>query len=177
MADQHAVGDIMSQTITPTRPAVGLRHIEQLRVAPLHTVPEIDDSWPGFQDMPPVLATAIMIAFIEQTCVQGLRPFLDAGQCTVGTHVNVSHVAATAIGMTVTAEIELIEIEGKSLLFRVTCRDDAGLIGEGTHRRALVDTDRFMKRLGEKSAAAAASQGPAAAVVLATLGSPVSQRR
>ncbi|MNE26531.1 Fluoroacetyl-CoA thioesterase [compost metagenome] len=78
--------------------------------------------------------------------------------------------------MTVTAEIELTEIDGKSLLFRVTCRDEAGLIGEGTHRRAIVDIDRFMKKLGEKSAAMAASPGPAAAVVLATLGLPVPQR-
>lgn len=90
-----------------------------------------------------------MIAFIEETCVRGLRPFLDARQRTVGTHVDVSHVAATAVGMTVTAEIELTEIDGKSLLFRVTCRDEAGLIGEGTHRRAIVDIDRFMKKLGK----------------------------
>ncbi|WP_206666255.1 thioesterase family protein [Agrobacterium tumefaciens] len=166
----------MNQPATPPPLAVGLRHVERLLVAPLHTVPEIDDSWPGFRDMPPVLATAIMIAFIEETCVQGLRPFLDARQRTVGTHVDVSHVAATAVGMTVTAEIELTEIEGKSLLFRVTCRDEAGLIGEGTHRRAIVDIDRFMKKLGEKSAAMAASPGPAAAVVLATLGLPVPQR-
>ncbi|XAZ21498.1 thioesterase family protein [Sinorhizobium sp. B11] len=134
---------------------VGLRHVERLRVAPIHTVPEIDDSWPGFRDMPPVLATAIMIAFIEQTCVQGLRPFLRQGQRTVGTHVNVSHVAATPVGMNITAEIELAEIDGKSLLFNVTCRDDAGLIGEGTHRRAVIEMERFMKRLDEKRPAPA----------------------
>ena len=136
---------------------VGLRHEARLLVAPMHTVPEIDPSWPGFRDMPPVLATAIMIAFIEETCVRGLGPFLSSGQCTVGTHVDVSHVAATPVGMTVIAEVELIEIQGKLLLFRVTCRDDAGVIGEGTHRRAVIEMDRFMKRLGEKSAAAVAS--------------------
>ena len=141
----------MTQSNTLTPLSVGLRHVEHLIVAPLHTVPEIDDSWPGFQDMPPVLATAIMIAFIEQTCVQGLRPFLNAGQRTVGTHVHVSHVAATPVGMTVIAEIELVEIDGKSLLFKVTCRDDGGVIGEGTHRRAIIDLDRFMKKLADKS--------------------------
>ncbi|MBB5577536.1 MULTISPECIES: thioesterase family protein [Rhizobium] len=144
----------MSQSNTLPLLSVGLRHTERLSVAPIHTVPEIDESWPGFRDMPPVLATAMMIAFIEQTCVQALRPFLSSGQRTVGTHVDVSHVAATPVGMTVTAEIELIEIEGRSLLFKVTCRDDAGVIGEGTHRRAIIEMDRFMKRLGEKSAAA-----------------------
>lgn len=141
----------MNQSITPL--SVGLCHVERLVVAPLHTVPEIDDSWAGFRDMPPVLATAIMIAFIEQTCVQGLRPFLASGQRTVGTQVDISHVAATPVGMTVTAEIELIAIEGKSLLFKVTCSDEAGLVGEGTHRRAVVDMDCFMARLAEKSAA------------------------
>ncbi|MDR6756025.1 fluoroacetyl-CoA thioesterase [Mycoplana sp. BE70] len=145
-----------SNTLPPL--SVGLRHVERLFVAPIHTVPEIDDSWPGFREMPPVLATATMIAFIEQTCVQGLRPFLNPGQRTVGTHVDVSHVAATPVGMTVIAEIELIEVEGKSLLFKVTCRDDTGVIGEGTHQRTVIDVDRFMKRLGEKSAAAAASR-------------------
>lgn len=135
--------------------SVGLCHEERLVVAPLHTVPEIDDAWPGFRDMPPVLATAIMIAFIEETCVRALRPFLGVGQRTVGTHVDISHVAATPVGMTVTAEIELIAVEGKSLLFKAVCRDEAGVIGEGTHRRAIIELDRFLKRLGEKSAAAA----------------------
>jgi len=63
----------------------------------------------------------------------------------------VSHVAATPVGMTVTAEIELIGIEGKALLFKVACRDEAGLIGEGKHRRAIVDVARFMHRLQEKT--------------------------
>ena len=131
--------------------AVGLRHTEQLTVEPRHTVPEVDSSWPGFQDMPPVLATAMMIAFIEQTCIMGLRPFLATGQHTVGIHVDVGHVAATPVGMKVTAEVELIEIDGKALLFKVSCRDEAGLIGEGSHRRAIIDVARFMQRLQDKA--------------------------
>lgn len=146
---------IQSDTLPPL--TVGLRHQERFVVAPIHTVPEIDESWPGFRDMPPVLATAIMIAFIEQTCVEGLRPFLQSAQRTVGTHVDVSHVAATPVGMTVTAEVELVGIEGKLLMFKVTCRDDAGVIGEGRHQRAIIDVDRFMKKLGEKAVAATGS--------------------
>jgi fluoroacetyl-CoA thioesterase len=57
--------------------------------------------------------------------------------------------------MNITAEIELAEIDGKSLLFNVTCRDDAGLIGEGTHRRAVIEMERFMRRLDEKRPAPA----------------------
>ena len=132
--------------------AIGLHHSEQLLVSERHTVPAVEPSWPGFQDMPPVLATAMMIAFIEQTCIQGLRPFLSSGQQTVGTHVDVSHVAATPTGMTVTAQVELVAIEGKALMFKVSCHDEAGLIGEGLHRRAIIDTHRFMQRLVEKNA-------------------------
>lgn len=132
--------------------SVGLRHSARLVVAPLHTVPEIDDAWPGFRDMPPVFATAMMIAFVEETCVRGLRPYLSHQQRTVGTSVDVTHVAATPVGMAVTADVELTAISGRVLSFKVICRDDAGVIGEGTHQRAIIDYGRFMERLAEKSA-------------------------
>ena len=133
-----------------TRLSVGLRHSASLRVESRHSVPEVDTSWPGFKDMPSVLATAMMVAFIEETCIMGLRPHLASGQGTVGTHIDVSHVAATPVGMNITAEVELIGVEGKSLLFRVSCRDEAGLIGEGTHRRAIIGVERFNQRVEEK---------------------------
>ncbi|HBO6774528.1 TPA: thioesterase family protein, partial [Pseudomonas aeruginosa] len=97
---------------------------------------------------------AMMIGFVEQTCIEGLRPFLSAEQRTVGTHVDVSHIAPTPVGMTVTATVELIGIEGKALLFKVQCRDEGGVIGEGTHRRAIIDLSRFTQRLQEKAAQA-----------------------
>lgn len=130
---------------------VGLRHTETMTVNNDHTVPEVEKSWQGFQDMPPVFATAMMVGFMEQTCIEGLRPYLQSNQHTVGTHVDVSHVAATPVGMTVTAEVELVEIQGKALLFKVSCRDDAGMIGEGMHKRAIIDVPRFMQKLAEKS--------------------------
>ena len=91
---------------TPKEPvlAIGLRHCEHLTVALNHTVPQVDANWPGFKDMPPVLATAMMIAFVEQTCIMALRPFMLPGQRTVGTHVDITHVAPTPIGMDVTAK-------------------------------------------------------------------------
>ncbi|MBD9629115.1 thioesterase family protein [Pseudomonas sp. PDM19] len=135
--------------------AVGLTHNETLIVAQRHTVPQVATDWPGFADMPPVFATAMMIGFIEQTCIEGLRPVLTPEQRTVGTQVDVSHIAATPVGMKVTAAVELIAIDGKSLVFRVECRDEAGVIGAGTHRRAIIDLQRFVQRLGEKSAAVA----------------------
>lgn len=114
-------------------------------------MPRVDTTWPGFKDMPLVLATAMMIAFVEETCIMGLRPFLPPGQGTVGIHVDVSHVAATPVGMNITAEVELTKVDGKSLHFRVSCRDEAGLIGEGTHRRAIIGVARFNQRLQEKT--------------------------
>ncbi|HEY6924300.1 MAG TPA: thioesterase family protein [Steroidobacteraceae bacterium] len=139
---------------TPTQATltVGLQYSERLTVASNHTVPQVDPQWPGFKDMPPVLATAMMIAFVEQTCIMALRPFLLPHQRTVGTQVNISHVAPTAIGMEVTVEVELVGIEGRSLAFKVRCRDEQGLIGDGTHQRAIIDLDRFMRRLQDKVA-------------------------
>jgi len=95
-----------------------------------------------------------MIGFIEWTCIQALRPFLGEGQRSVGAHVDVSHVAATPAGMRVTASVELSEIDSRSLLFTVRCEDDAGLIGEGRHRRIIIDGDRFSARLKAKAEAA-----------------------
>ena len=143
----------------PNKPvlSIGLRHSERLTVAPNHTVPEVDPNWPGFKDMPPVFATAMMIAFVEQTCIMALRPYLSPDQRTVGTGVDITHVAPTPIGTEVTAEIELVGIQGKSLSFKVTCRDEAGLIGEGIHQRAIIDVGRFTQRLQEKAAHARAA--------------------
>jgi len=139
-------------TPSPSPLLPGLQHSERMTVQARHTVPRVDATWPGFQDMPPVLATAMMVAFIEQTCIMGLRPFLQPGQHTVGTHVDVSHVAATPVGMQVTAEVELTGIEGRTLHFRVACHDASGLIGEGTHRRAIIDVERFLHKLAHKAA-------------------------
>ncbi|HBS54606.1 MAG TPA: thioesterase [Stenotrophomonas sp.] len=127
-------------------------HFEASQVVAAHQlVPNVAPDWPGFVGMPPVFATAMMIGFIEQTCIQGLAPYLETGQATVGTHVDVSHVAATPQGMRVTAQVELVAIEGRTLLFKVRCEDEGGLIGEGLHRRAIIDSARFLQKLSAKS--------------------------
>jgi len=111
--------------------------------------------WPGFADMPAVFATAMMVGFMEQTCIEALRPYLEEGQRTVGTHVDMSHVAATPVGMVVEARVELVEVQGKALVFKVACSDEAGPIGEGVHRRAIIDLRRFEERLAAKATAKA----------------------
>jgi fluoroacetyl-CoA thioesterase len=140
---------VNGSTAEPMVP-LGLHYSHSMTVLPRHTVPEMADSLPGFVDMPPVFATAMMIGFIEQTCIAALQPYLGAGQRTVGTHVDVSHVAATPAGMSVTAEIELIAVVGRSLRFRVRCFDEVGVIGAGTHNRAIIDLEKFLKRVHAK---------------------------
>src|SRR5262245_20000128 len=128
----------------------GIRHTQTLRVDQSLTVPAVSPAFP-FDDMPPVFATAFMVGFIEWACIDALRPYLDAKERTVCTHVDVSHVAATPVGLTVTAEVELVSVEGRKLRFKVACRDDKGPIGDGFHERAVIDLARFMERVAAKS--------------------------
>ena len=130
----------------------GLRHSTTIRVGEAHGVPAQERLFGGAADMPPVFATANMIAFVEWTCVALLAPYIPAHQRTVGTRVEMTHTAATPIGMAVTAEVELAEVDGNRLRFVVACRDEAGPIGSGFHERTIVDHERFMARLaGRKS--------------------------
>lgn len=93
-----------------------------------------------------VLATPMMIALMEKTCLQSVRPYLEEGQDTVGTRVDVTHSAATPVGMTVRCESELVEIDRRRLVFRVTARDDAGIVGEGMHERFIIDIEKFQAK-------------------------------
>jgi fluoroacetyl-CoA thioesterase len=96
-----------------------------------------------------------MVGFVEATCIEALRPYLLDGEHTVGTLIEMSHVAATPIGMHVRAEVELLAVEGRKLSFRVKCFDDRELIGEGSHERAIVRTASFLDRVETKRLSAA----------------------
>jgi len=97
-----------------------------------------------------VYATPMMIALMEQTAYQCVQPYLESGQATVGTKVEVSHISATPMGKRVYAEAELIEVDRRRLVFRVEAYDEAGKIGEGIHERFIIDIDRFMDKLKSK---------------------------
>ncbi len=97
-----------------------------------------------------VFATPMMIALMEGTCADSVAPFLEAGQGTVGTHVNVSHCSATPVGMRVRCESELLEVDRRRLVFRVAAYDERGLIGEGTHERFVIDSARFQSKIDAK---------------------------
>ena len=98
-----------------------------------------------------VFATAMMIALMEKTAVLSVEPYLEDGQNTVGTGINVSHCSATPVGMRVWAETELVEIDRRRLVFKVAAYDECGLIGEGTHERFIIDMDRFQTKASQKA--------------------------
>ncbi len=132
----------------------GLRHTLTVPVDDALIVPAVFPAWPSFGAMPPVFATAFMIGLMELACVEALQAHLPPTQCTVGTHVDVSHCAATPAGMRVTAEVTLEAVEGRKLWFHVAARDQAEQIGEGRHQRAIVDRARFMASVARKAQAA-----------------------
>lgn len=97
-----------------------------------------------------VYATPAMIALMEKTSAQLVEPFLTEGEGTVGTSVNIKHISATPVGMSVTCNSELVEIDKKRLVFKVEAFDEKGKIGEGTHERFIINNDRFMERVNSK---------------------------
>ena len=97
-----------------------------------------------------VFATPMLVALVEQTCYESVLPYLDEGQGTVGTLVNVSHLSATPIGKRVWCDSELTEVDRRRLVFSVKAYDEAGLIGEGMHERFVIDTAKFREKLKAK---------------------------
>ena len=128
----------------------GLSHKASMSVSDALTVPALSVHFDSFSDMPAVFATAFMVGFIEATCIECLKPHLDDGEHSVGVHVNVGHTAATPTGMSVTADVRLTQVDGRILTFEVQVSDDAGSIGEGVHQRAVIQLDRFLKKLEAK---------------------------
>ena len=97
-----------------------------------------------------VFATPMMISLIEKAAVLSIEPYLEPGQSSVGTHINVSHCSATPIGMTVWAETEVTEIDRRRVTFSVKVYDERGLIGEGTHERFIIDIEKFQAKAESK---------------------------
>ena len=93
-----------------------------------------------------VYATPCMIAMMESAACESIAPFLDEGQSSVGVSMNVTHEAATPVGMEVRAESEVTAVEGRKVTFRVAAYDEAGLIGQGTHTRVIIAAERFLEK-------------------------------
>jgi fluoroacetyl-CoA thioesterase len=136
----------MKPTLKP-----GIKHRFTYQVPANKTVPFMYREAAELQAMPEVFATGFMIGLMEWTCVQLLAPHLDAGEGSVGTHVDVSHTAATLPGFAVTVDAECTAVDGRRLSFHVRAHDGVELIGEGRHERAIVAWDRFNTKVAEKA--------------------------
>lgn len=116
-----------------------------------HTVTRKDTaacfSNPGVE----VLATPIMVAWLEEAAVEAVEPYLEEGQATVGTIIRIKHLAATPIGMKVRAIAHLKEVEGRRLHFEVEAYDEKEKVAEGEHERFIVNLARFLEKATQKA--------------------------
>jgi fluoroacetyl-CoA thioesterase len=127
------------------------------------TVPSLYPESADFRAMPQVFATGFMVGLLEWACIEVLRPHLDAGEGSLGIHVNVSHSAATVPGQTVTVDAECTAVNGRRVAFKVTAHDGVEVIGAGTHERMVVPWDRFVSRVNDKAQRAGVAPIPAVA--------------
>ena len=126
----------------PIKP--GLVGRATLIVADEHTAPRVGSGRVR------VLATPVMINLIEAAALEAIEGLLPLGHQSLGTLLNVRHIAATPVGMRVTAQVEVVAVEGRSVRFRVEARDEHELIGDGTHERVVVNVAKFDQRVQRK---------------------------
>lgn len=137
----------MKDTLRP-----GLELVHRFTVTDNKTVPALYPESGLFRDMPAVFATGYLVGFLEWAAIELLAPHLDAGEQSLGTHINVSHAAPTLPGVEVRASVRLTEVDGRRLLFAVEARDDRNLISRGTHERHVIDRARFDAKLAAMNA-------------------------
>ena len=106
----------------------------------------------GGETLPPVLSTPRMISYMERSAHEALLPYFTQGQTSVGSEVNIRHLAATPVGMTVRFRAELTSVDGRRMCFKVEAWDEVDKIGEGQHERFIIDEGRFYERLKAKQA-------------------------
>ena len=97
-----------------------------------------------------VYATPCMVALMEGAACEAIAHALPETKTTVGTELNIKHLSATPVGLDVRAEAEVISVEGNTITFQVTAYDEAGKIGEGTHKRAIISSQRFLDKVYAK---------------------------
>ncbi len=137
----------MKPTLKP-----GLTHRLAYKVPVNKTVPYTYPESPEIASMPEVFATGFMIVLMEWACTELLAPHLDPGEGSLGVHVDVSHLAATPPGLTVTVDTECEEVVGSRVVFKVRAHDGVDLIGTGRHERFVVTGDKFNAKVAAKAA-------------------------
>jgi fluoroacetyl-CoA thioesterase len=136
----------MKETLKP-----GIRYEHRFVIPQSKTVPALYPESEEFVLMPEVFATGFLVGFLEWACIRAINPHIDWPQeQTVGTHIDVSHEAATPPGLEVTATVELIAVEGRKLVFNVEAHDGVDLISKGRHERFVINKEKFVAKLGAK---------------------------
>ena len=125
---------------------VGMVGTSTLIVAAEHTAPRVGSGRIA------VLATPVMINVIEAAALAACESLLPAGHQSLGIHLDVRHIAATPVGMRITARAEVMKVEGRTIHFRVEAHDEKELIGDGLHERVVVNVERFDARVQRKTA-------------------------
>jgi len=128
----------------------GLTGTAELIVGEHHTAPRVGSGRIR------VLATPVMINLIEAAALAAVEQSLPEDHQSLGTHLDVTHIAATPVGMRVRATAEVLKVEGRTVYFRVRAEDERELIGEGTHERVVVNVNRFDERVRKKASGAEA---------------------
>lgn len=140
----------MKTTLAP-----GLEHVFRFRIPESKTVPALYPEAPEFQEMPRVLATGYLVGLLEWACLVAVKPYLDwPREQTVGTHIDVSHLAATPPGLEVTVRVKLTRVDGRRLYFDVDADDGVDVIARGRHERFVIDRDKFGARAAAKGGGA-----------------------
>jgi fluoroacetyl-CoA thioesterase len=139
-------GDNMKDSLNP-----GIKYTHRFLVPLSKTVPSLYLEADEFQVMPEVFATGFMVGLLEWACIKCINPHLDwPKEQSVGTHVDVTHQAATPPGMEVTVSVELIEIDGRRLVFKVEADDGVDIISKGRHERVVISREKFDAKMEEK---------------------------
>lgn len=131
----------------------GLTYSHTFVVSDSKLVPSLYPEAKEFSVMPKVFATGYLVGLLEWTCIKALTPHIDwPAQQSVGTSIDIKHLAATPAGFEITCKVELIEMDGKRLVFKVEAHDGVDLISKGSHERFIINKEKFDQRLQDKTA-------------------------
>jgi len=129
----------------------GIRYVHRFKLPASKMVPALYPEADEFVAMPEVFATGFLVGLIEWACIRAINPHLDwPSEQSVGTHIDVSHDAATPPGLEVTATVELLAIEGRKLIFAVEAHDGVDLISKGRHERFIINKEKFEAKVATK---------------------------
>jgi fluoroacetyl-CoA thioesterase len=138
----------LKETLKP-----GIRYQHKFILPPTKTVPALYPEAQEFLLMPEVFATGYLVGFLEWACIRAVIPHLDwPEEQSLGTHIDVSHEAATPPGLELTASVELIAVQGRKLTFTVSAHDGVDLISQGRHERFVIDKKKFDAKVAAKAA-------------------------